>query len=365
MDRLRVLIIEDSKDDLLLLLRELRRGGYEPIYQQVSTQAEMEIALQSQEWDLIIADYVMPHFSGMDALKLMKEKELDLPFILLSGNISEDIAVQAMKAGAHDYIVKGNLARLLPAIARELREATMRGQRRQMQREMVRLDRLNLIGEMAAGISHEVRNPLTTVRGFLQMLGKKESCVQYQEYFQLMIEELDRANSIITEFLSIGKNQPTQFAQANLNEILEALLPLIQADAVGLDKHVVAELNDLPPLWVNAKEIRQIILNLSRNGLEAMPRGGCLTIGTRLAGDQVILFVQDQGPGIPAETLEKLGTPFFTTKEQGTGLGLVVCYGIAARHQATIHIDTSTQGTTFSVCFPVEKRAGGKNEANE
>ena len=352
MDKLlRVLIVEDSEDDILLLLRELKRGGYQPAFEQVATGEQLELALAIKQWDLVIADYVMPGFSGMDALKLVKEKDPDLPFILLSGNISEELAVQAMKAGAHDYIVKGNVARLIPAIERELREATMRRQRKQLEQEMVRLDRLNLIGQMAAGISHEVRNPLTTVRGFLQMLASKPQCENFTEYFSLMIEELDRANSIITEFLSIGKHQSEQFEQANLNDIVQAMLPLIQADAVGLDKNVEVELGEVPQLLVNPKEIRQIILNLSRNGLDSMPRGACLTIRTYKTGGEVILAVQDQGPGIPPDVLEKLGTPFFTTKEQGTGLGLAVCYGIAARHKANISINTSSSGTTFNVRF--------------
>lgn len=127
---LRVLIVEDSEDDALLLVRELRRGGYEPAYERVDTPETMSAALDRQTWDIIIADYVMPRFSGPDALKLMQKKGIDLPFIIVSGKIGEDIAVEAMKAGAHDYVTKQNLARLIPAIDRELREAEVRRDRR-------------------------------------------------------------------------------------------------------------------------------------------------------------------------------------------------------------------------------------------
>ncbi|RYD04667.1 hypothetical protein N752_14945 [Desulforamulus aquiferis] len=135
--------------------------------------------------------------------------------------------------------------------------------RKQMEQDIARLDRLNLIGEMAAGISHEVRNPMTTVRGFLQMLSEKNGCIQYEEYFKIMIEELDRANSIITEFLSISKVKSKELVMQSLNPIIEALYPLIQADAVGSDKYVKIELGVIPDLMLDDKEIRQVILNLA------------------------------------------------------------------------------------------------------
>jgi FixJ family two-component response regulator len=127
---LRVLHIEDSEDDALLVLRELRRCGYEPEAHRVQSAEEMMDAVHEGKWDVIISDYVMPRFSGLDALRLLRESRVDLPFVIVSGKIGEDVAVEAMKAGAHDYILKGNLARLGPAIARELRDAeTRRGRR--------------------------------------------------------------------------------------------------------------------------------------------------------------------------------------------------------------------------------------------
>src|SRR5437867_1947061 len=120
---LRVLIAEDSEDDALLLVRELRRGGYEPTYERVASAAAMAAALDRQGWDLVIGDHSMPHFSGLTALSLVRERGLDVPFICVSGTISEEMAVAAMKAGANDWVTKGQLKRLLPAIERELREA--------------------------------------------------------------------------------------------------------------------------------------------------------------------------------------------------------------------------------------------------
>lgn len=133
---LRVLIVEDSENDAQLLVYELRQGGYDPAYERVDTCEAMANALDSQEWDLVIADYVMPHFSGLEALKLVQDRGLDIPFIIVSGKIGEDVAVQAMKAGAHDYLLKDNLTRLNFAIDRELREAAVRRERRLAEAEL-------------------------------------------------------------------------------------------------------------------------------------------------------------------------------------------------------------------------------------
>ena len=131
MKPLRVLIIEDSEADAELLLHDLRHGGYAPEFERVETSEGLNDALSRQSWDLIISDYAMPRFNGLQALKLVQEKGLDIPFIIVSGSIGENIAVDAMKAGAHDYLMKGHTARLLPAIERELREMHMRQGRRQ------------------------------------------------------------------------------------------------------------------------------------------------------------------------------------------------------------------------------------------
>ncbi|MGB7061714.1 MAG: PAS domain S-box protein [Candidatus Zixiibacteriota bacterium] len=127
---LRVLIVEDSEDDAALLERELRRGGYEPVAKRVETAKAMSAELKRQQWDIVISDYVLPSFSGPEALNLLKEAGLDLPFIIISGKIGEDTAVEAMRAGAHDYIMKDRLTRLIPAIQRELKEAKIRKERR-------------------------------------------------------------------------------------------------------------------------------------------------------------------------------------------------------------------------------------------
>lgn len=217
--------------------------------------------------------------------------------------------------------------------------------------ELARLDRLNAIGEIAASIGHEVRNPMTTVRGYLQRFTQKAAFMEYRMQLELMIEELDRANTIITEFLSLAKNNTGQMKPTDLNLVIKSLFPLVQADAFRRGNTIELELEDTPEIVIDDKEIRQCILNLVGNGLDAMPQGGKVTISTAQIGNRVVMTVRDRGPGIPLQIKDKLGTPFFTTKEHGTGLGLSVCYRIAQRHQATIEVETGPEGTAFHFSF--------------
>lgn len=224
---------------------------------------------------------------------------------------------------------------------------------KRIEKELLRFDKLNMVGEMAASIAHEVRNPLTTVRGFLQLLGHKEECHKYIDNFDLMIEELDRANSIVTEFLSFTKNKVVKLEMKNLNLIINRLAPLMEANAVVYGQDIKLELENIPDLKLDEKEIRQLILNLVRNGIESMEKGSTLTIRTYTNDDQVVLQIKDVGKGIPKEILGKLGTPFFTTKEKGTGLGLAVCYKIAERHNAKVDVESNSCGTSFFIKFKI------------
>jgi len=225
-------------------------------------------------------------------------------------------------------------------------------QLRQYQNEMIRLSRLNLVGEMSAGIAHEIRNPMTTVRGFLQLFQSKSRYAEDMADLNLMIDELDRANVIITDFLSLAKGKVIHLSSGNLNEKIKMLAPILEANALMRDVSIKLDLEDLPDILLDAAEIRQLVLNLMQNGFDVTPPGGELTIRTYCDDNGITMAIQDQGPGIPASALEKIGTPFFTTKESGTGLGLAICYSIANRHQARIEVDTSASGTVFKVIFP-------------
>ncbi|MHB1419826.1 MAG: ATP-binding protein [Bacillota bacterium] len=217
--------------------------------------------------------------------------------------------------------------------------------------ELKRLESLNLIGQMAASMGHEIRNPMTTVRGFLQLLDRREIDTGKKEYFKIMIDELDRANSILKEFLSLSQDKTVNLEKGNLNDLLDSIYPLILANALNAGMQIMVQKEKSPDYLMDNKEIRQLVLNLVQNGLDAMTEGGKLVISTFTTDTETVLSIQDEGKGIDPRVLKKLGTPFYTTKEKGTGLGLAICYSIANRHHARIEIDTSSKGSTFFVRF--------------
>ncbi|MBC9783056.1 PAS domain S-box protein [Heliobacterium chlorum] len=223
-----------------------------------------------------------------------------------------------------------------------------------LENEILRLERLNLIGQLAAGLGHEIRNPLQTIRGFLQLLENKYK--NEKDYFDLMISELDRANHIITEFLSLSKNRPGNPKRLDINKIVTTLFPLIQSKAFLEEKDVHLELNASSDIVGDEKELKQLILNLAQNGIEAMQPRKMVKIRTFEEGSHLTLAISDQGKGIAPEIYSKLGTPFLTSRADGTGLGLAVCYSIAERHNAKIDVETSSEGTTFFVKFPINQR---------
>lgn len=225
---------------------------------------------------------------------------------------------------------------------------------KRIEQEMARLSDLNLIGEMAASIGHEIRNPMTSVRGFLQMF--KDKYVEDGEFLDLMIEELDRANGIISEFLGMAKNKIVYLQPQYIDQVVKAIYPMLEADANYRGIKINLELGKPPMPIIDQNEIRQVIFNLARNGLEAMGSGGTLTIGTTVEKEEIVLYVKDEGPGLKLEYIDKIGTPFFTTKENGTGLGLAVCYSIAARHKARLEFESSSRGTIFKMRFREHKQ---------
>ncbi|MDJ0332370.1 ATP-binding protein [Planococcus sp. S3-L1] len=225
-------------------------------------------------------------------------------------------------------------------------------EKKNYENELKRLSNLELIGQMAAGISHEIRNPMTTVRGFLQLLTDNNELQKFNPYFDLMIDELDRANAIISEFLSMGNTRSSDLEMQNLNDIIYDISPLLKIDTFNQNKFIEFETLEIPELLLNRDEIRQLLINLCRNGLEAMKPEKLLSIRTYIEdGKKVVLEIEDQGTGMDKEVMQKIGTPFYTTKDNGTGLGLGISYAIAARHKAKIEVESSEQGTIFYVKF--------------
>jgi len=218
--------------------------------------------------------------------------------------------------------------------------------------ELERLDRMEHVSQLAAGVSHEVRNPLTTVKGFLQLMRSKRKYEDDAAMIDMMLEELNRANEIISDFLMLTRTHEKQLKRGNLADVIERLFPLLENDAFLAKKKLEFKLTPISDSMLDAVEIKQLMLNLVRNAIEASPVGGLVVIETFEDAHSVGFIVADEGDGIPQQVMEHLGKAFVTTKPNGTGVGLTICYDIARHHRAEIDVRSSSSGTVFRVQFP-------------
>lgn len=388
---LSILIVEDCEDDVLLLVRELRKGGYKPVFKQVDTSDGMKSALESREWDVVIADYTMPSFSAPEALQLLKTTGLDIPFIIVSGAVGEETAVTAMKAGAHDFIMKDNLTRLIPAIERELREAEIRKQRKlaeeekkKMREQLLQAQKMEAIGRLTGSVAHDFNNLLTAIRGYTDMLIlKTDSDSKLNRDLREIQIAAERAMNLTRQLLLFSRRQPMKFITLDLNKTIENLLGMLRR-LIGEDIEVHY---DLAPgeMTINAdrNSVEQMIMNLVVNARDAMLEGGKITIRTdrvtinkktiqimpeaRL-GQFVRFSVIDTGTGMDHEIKEHIFEPFFSTKDfgKGSGLGLSVVYGIIEEHKGWIHVVSGVeQGSTFEVYLPLVTDQPQKDSVNK
>ena len=230
---------------------------------------------------------------------------------------------------------------------------------RSLEQQVQRSDRLAMIGQIAAGTAHEIRNPLTSIKGFLQVL-KKSLRDQGMEkefgYAELMLSEIDRINDLVSEFLLLSKPKHTTLTHIDVAAVIREILPIINNEAIlhGVSVQYRAAL-DLPLIVADRELLKQVFINLSKNGIEAMAAdGGTLTITEKLdkAEQRLNVYVQDTGPGIPPFLIDKIFDPFFTTKEEGTGLGLSVCQRIVHDIGGTLRVSSKGYGTIFVVSIP-------------
>ncbi|HXT24507.1 MAG TPA: response regulator [Candidatus Eisenbacteria bacterium] len=368
---LRVLFIEDSEDDAALQVRLLRQAGYDVAYTRVQSADELKTALE-RPWHIIISDYSMPHFSGTEALKVVREKGVDIPFIFVSGTIGEEAAVAALKVGAQDYLMKLNLGRLIPAVQRELRESDERRQRKRLEEQVHQLQRFEAIGRLAGGVAHDFNNVIGAIMGWAE-IGANAAYPggDLQDKFLKIRSQADRASGLTRQLLAFARRQTLQPCNTNLNELAKETLSLLR-NVIGERIEIQLQLaQDLSVIWADPGQIEQVLMNLSLNARDAMPDGGRLLVETQnvwvgedyqrahpyaLPGNYVLLRVLDTGVGMDTETLTHIFEPFFTTKEigRGTGLGLATVYGIVKQHKGFVDVDsTPGQGTAFRVYLPL------------
>jgi signal transduction histidine kinase len=378
---LRVLVVEDSEDDAELLLRELRRGGFDPTAERVETPEAMRAALE-QQWDAVVSDWAMPHFSAPQALALLQETGRDLPFLIVSGTVGEEAAVAALHAGAHDFMSKGRLARLVPAVQREMREAADRAERRVVEARLRRMQKMEAMGQLTGGIAHDFNNLLGVIIGSSELLLEGvEDNPQLAELANDILTSALHGADLTRRLLAFARQQPLTARTVDLNAQLLRVITVLQRT---LGESIAIHTRLTEGMWqtrIDPSQIEDALLNLAINARDAMPGGGTLTIETaniRLdthyaalhpevtPGDYVMLAMTDTGTGMPPEVIERAMEPFFTTKEpgKGTGLGLAMIYGFVKQSGGHLNIYSEVgAGTTIRLYLPRTGAAPG-NEAD-
>jgi signal transduction histidine kinase len=358
--RLRLLMLEDSSDDEELLLHELRIHGYTFSHTRVVTHEEFTRALDDGPWDAIISDFMLPGLTGLEAFSLVQQRGLDVPFILVSGTIGEETAIEAMKAGVHDFLLKDRLGRLGPALARELREATVRAERRRMQEQLLLSDRLASLGMLAAGVAHEINNPLSSLLMNLDLaLSPPPERKMDPEEAQILRSALECAQhirDIVGDIKVFARPVEERFTPTNLHRVLDSVVRMAWHQVVH-KAQLVKEYGGSPSVHGSEARLAQVFLNLVINAAQALPEGQRdqhqIRLVTRPDGPEAIqVEVHDTGPGIPEELHERIFESFFTTKPEGvgTGLGLSICRRIVTEMGGRIGVRSQPgQGSVFWV----------------
>ena len=339
---LRVLLVEDSEDDAFLLLRELQRGGYEVTFERVDTPTAMKAAIAEQTWDIVICDYSMPTFSAPAALKQVKESGLDLPFIIVSGTIGEDTAVAAMKAGAHDYIIKGNLARLIPAVARELREAQVRRERKQAE-EQIKAS-LQEKEVLLKEIHHRVKNNLQIISSLLNLQAEYLKDNQALEVFK------DSQNRIESMALIHEKLYQSQdLAKINFADYIQDLVTNlfysynVNSSAINLKMNVEEVFLAIDAAIPCGLIINELISNSLKYAFPQRETGEICIAFCSIEANLFTLTISDNGVGFAQDF------DFQATES----LGLRLVKGLT--HQLQGNIDfISYNGVKYKIIFPAK-----------
>jgi PAS domain S-box-containing protein len=240
-----------------------------------------------------------------------------------------------------------------PAILGTLMDITERSHTDELLRKS---DQLSIVGQLAAGVAHEIRNPLTSLKGFVQLIRSRSH--EYTEFLDIMLSELDRINYIVSEFMLVAKPQAKQYQRNNIISIMDNVLSFLNSQAALFNvQFIKAAMSDALYVLCDENQIKQVFINLLKNAMEAMPKGGIVTIEMGYHSDRKVrIRIEDQGGGIPADKLAQLGEPFFTTKETGTGLGLMVCYKIIEAHKGCLNIQSVLgEGTLIDILLPEEQ----------
>ncbi len=229
---------------------------------------------------------------------------------------------------------------------------------REEEARVLQAEKLAVVGQLAAGMAHEIRNPLTSIKGFVQMIAAREDGKAPPEYLEMILMEIESIQSVVNETLVLAKPHPANFTPVNVSGVIQEVCALMEPQAYYRNIKLVSSFPvNVPPVKADRNQLKQVFINLIKNSIEAMPEaGGEISLALKQRGHKLQIAVSDTGSGIPPDLLARLGGPFVTTKENGTGLGLMVTFRIVQNHGGSIHVDsTPGHGTTFLITLPATK----------
>lgn len=365
-----VLHIEDSGEDSELAKARLLAAGLDCEFKRIQTRDQVFDQLQRESFDLILADCKLPGFSGLHALEIAHALKPEIPFVFYSGTIGEETAIESLRNGATDYVLKDNPSRLVPAIQRALAEAEERILVRQLQSRMHETGRLEAISTLADGVAHDFNNILAIIMGHASMLAAEKSHPErVVEISGTIMQAGRRGAEIVQHLMAFARHSDGRGVTTDLNRA-------VRENLAGLKKKVSPSVEiafesaaSLPYIQIDAVQLERILFNLVNNSVESMPEGGKIVVSThaivasRLTrelpglarGTYACLKVSDTGLGMDATTREHVFEPFFTTKARGrgTGLGLPVVYGLMQALNGSIQVESQPgKGTVVSLFFP-------------
>lgn len=382
----KILVIDDEESILNLVAIILSSRGYTVSKADNAFTGLDMVAAENPE--LVILDYMMPGMDGLQTLRQIKSLYPDTYVIMFTGKGSEEIAVELMKAGASDYMIKPfankNLLERVENVLKirtvEIANRELVAEREQLlheikawneelehrirkesealkkaHAEVVQSQKLATLGYLAAGMAHEIRNPLNTISLFVQLIKEGVDDQEKADYVDKILKEVDRVDGTLRKLLDTARRPRYELTEVNIEEVLKKALdsfrPQIQAQDIRL--HFSSK-SGLPHIKADPAEIQQIFTNLFLNAVDEMPDNGSLDIGLDFDSEDIIIRVSDTGGGIPEENLPNIFDPFFTTKSRGTGMGLSIVLRIVKNYGGKIEIaSTCNSGTTFLVRLPI------------
>ncbi|HLP15375.1 MAG TPA: hybrid sensor histidine kinase/response regulator [Bacteroidota bacterium] len=375
---LRILLVEDSVDDALLIMRQIMKGGYAVEFERVETAETLKSALDEKRWDIVLSDFMLPRFNGLDAMRLFQEADVDIPFIVVSGAIGEEVAAAAVKAGAHDYILKDNYSRLLPTIERELRNATIRRERlllelkykkteeRLLKRIVKKEKELNsLRAKFISTASHEFKTPLTTIHSSAQLLEKfgrtwDEKLFRSQvdrikenvHYLVQLIDDILLINKVDTKTITFRPKAVN--VRSLCDQLVDDIRPLLLSHHDFLYESRLTHEKYL----VDANLIKIMTVNLLSNAVRYSSEGGKIMLTAAEQHKSLILSVSYEGTAVTKDELKCLTDSSSPRKNigdiTGTGLGLSIVKQTVDMHGGKIEYRNATGSRiTFTITLPV------------